>query len=144
MKRNRRIAILLVLAMSLTMILSVGAVWAAVGGGEIQPYTVFQCTRSFEATSSTSAEADVYGVSSGIAEYITSLITLESAPLGTTSFTKVDGVNSKIKTVLDTSSIRHICDFPITSDREYRIKIELTDKVNGMEITATYYCALTR
>ena len=85
--------------------------------------------------------SEVFAGSSGDTPFITSEITLQSAPLGTTSFTDVKG-GTKTKTVENQTSILHTCSFDISSDKEYRIKVKLTDKVNGIQSTKTYYKTL--
>ena len=60
------------------------------------------------------------------------------------SYTNVSGVLPSTYTVYNTSYIDHICSFPISSGKNYRIKVEITDNVNGKEATATLYKTLTR
>ena len=76
--------------------------------------------------------------------FITSKITLQSAPLGSASYTNVSGVLPSTQTVYDRSNITHLCSFPISTSKNYRIKIEITDEVNGKQATVTKYKTLTR
>ena len=99
---------------------------------------------SFNETSTYQALADVYVSCSGLASSITSKITLQSAPLGSSAYSNVTGVLPSTKTVYNTSCITHICTFPISPAKNYRIKIVVTDVVNGKEATATFYKNLTR
>ena len=134
MKKMKRISTILVLAMMLASIFSSSIAFAAMPPDN----TIMSCVSSFVATSSTRARAEISATSSGQTPFITSEITLQSAPLGTTRFTDVEG-STQTKTVEDSISILHACSFGISSDKEYRIKIELTDKVNGIQVTKTYY-----
>lgn len=141
-KKLSKIAVLITLISLL--LLPAGSAYAETSDENIETRTITTCSYSFLASSSVSADAYVYAVSSGIASYITSKITLQSAPLGSSSFTNVSGVSPSTYTVYDRSSIAHLCSFPITSSKDYRIKIELTDEVNGKEATVTRYKNLTR
>ena len=142
MKKMKRISTVLVLAMMLASIFSSSIAFAAMPpDNTASPNTIMTCARSFVAVSSTSAIAEVFAGSSGDTPFITSEITLQSAPLGTTNFTDVEG-STQTKTVEDNMAILHVCSFGISSDKEYRIKIELTDKVDGIQSTKTYYKAL--
>ena len=142
--RRKRLTTILVSVLLIASAFSSSAVFAAMPpDNTADPQTVQSCTFSFEATSSTKARAEVSAVSSGITPFITSKITLQSAPLGTTTFTDVSGSTST-KTVENLTAILHICTFSITSTKEYRIKVQLTDKVDGVQVTKTYYQALDR
>lgn len=141
--KKKRISTILVLVMLLVSVFSSTMAWAAVNNDTIDPQSIITCSRSFVATSSTKARAEVSATSSGDTPFITSKITYQSAPLGTTRFTNVSNSTSTY-TVEDETMIIHICNFNITSDKEYRIKIELTDKVNGTQVTKTFYQALSR
>ena len=99
---------------------------------------------SFTAANSVRGDVDAYVSCSGYASYIKSKITLQSAPLNSSSYTNVSGVLPSTYTVYNTSYIDHICSFPISSGKNYRIKVEITDNVNGKEATATLYKTLTR
>ena len=139
MKKMKRISTILVLAMMLASIFSSSIAFAAMPpDNTASPNTIMTCARSFVAVSSTSAIAEVFAGSSGDTPFITSEITLQSAPLGTTSYTDVKD-STLTKTVEDQTSILHTCSYGISSDKEYRIKVKLTDKVNGTQVTKTYY-----
>lgn len=119
--------------------------YAAAGGGNTaEPNTIISYAISFKATSDDTGLADVYATSSGKATFITSKVTLQSAPLGSASFTTVSGLSPSIYTVYDSAYIKHLCSFPITTTKNYRIKIEITDEVNGKQATYTTYKTLTR
>ena len=139
MKKMKKISAVLVLAMMLASIFSSSIAFAAMPpDNTASPNTIMSCVSSFVATSSTRARAEISATSSGQTPFITSEITLQSAPLGTTRFTNVKD-STLTKTVEGQTSILHVCNFGITSDREYRIKVKLTDKVNGIQVTKTYY-----
>ena len=99
---------------------------------------------SFSTTNNVQALADVFVTSSGYASSITSKITLQSAPLGTSSYSNVTGVLPSTYTVYNAGSITHLCTFPVSSSKNYRIKIEVTDVVDGKKATATLYKTLSR
>ena len=142
MKKMKKISAVLVLAMMLASIFSSSIAFAAMPpDNTASPNTIMSCALTFLATSSTSAIAEVFAGSSGQTPFITSEVTLQSAPLGTTRFTNVKD-STLTKTVEGQTSILHVCNFGITSDREYRIKVKLTDKVNGIQSTKTYYKTL--
>ncbi|MCI8631283.1 MAG: hypothetical protein HFG67_03290 [Firmicutes bacterium] len=142
--KKKRISTILVLVMLLVSVFSSTMAWAAANNDTIDPQSIVTCTKSFIATSSTKAKATVSASSSGNTPYITSKITLQSAALGSTRFSNVSNVDPDIYTVEDKVAILHQCTFPITSSKEYRIKIEITDEVNGITTTKTYYQELSR
>lgn len=107
------------------------------------PRTVNGITKYFGADSATKATASVQATSSGFTPFITSTITLQSAALGSSSYSNVAG-SSSTKTVYDMIIINHAVKYTISSSKDYRIKIELTDEVNGVESTTTTYCYLSR
>ncbi len=106
--------------------------------------TIIGLGKTFTADSSTKATATVQATSSGTTPYITSKITLQSAALGSNNYSNVSGVSAKTKTVYDQTAILHTATFSISSSKDYRVKIELTDEVHGVESTVTSYCYLYR
>lgn len=114
------------------------------GDDSIETMTIGSYIISFKAANSVRGDVDVFASSLGLASYITSKITLQSAPLGSSSYTNVSGVLPSTYTVYDTTGITHLCSFPISSGKNYRIKVEITDKVNGKKSTATLYKTLSR
>ena len=142
--RRKKLITSIVLVLLLASAFSSSTVFAAMPpDNTADPQTIMTCSRSFVATSSTKASATVSATSSGKTPFITSKITLQSADLGSTKFTDVSG-ETDTKTVENQMSILHVCSFNSTSDKEYRIKIQLTDKVNGTQVTKTYYQELSR
>ena len=114
------------------------------GDDSIETMTIGSYVVSFDAANSVRGDVDLYASSTGMASYIKSKITLQSAPLGSASYTNVSGVLPSTYTVYNQSDIKHLCSFPISSSKNYRIKIEVTDKVNGKEATVTLYKTLSR
>ena len=145
--KNKKFTRILILLTIVALLLPAGSAYAAdVDGEEHQPdpQTVTTISYSFTTSSDIVGDAYIYAVSSGIASYITSKITLQSAPLGSSSYPNVSGVTPSTYTVYNRSSIAHLCSFPVSSTRNYRIKIELTDEVNDKTATVTRYKNLTR
>lgn len=143
--RRKKLITSIVLVLLLASAFSSSAVFAAMPPDDTaDPQSIVTCIKSFVATSSTKASAEVSATSSGNTPYITSKITLQSAPLGTTTYSNVSGVSPSIYTVENKVAILHTCTFNITSNKEYRIKIEITDEVNGIAKTKTYYQPLSR
>ncbi len=145
--KNKKTSKILILLMIVTLLIpAFGSVAYAESiendGTDVKTATAMRY--SFVASSNVKGDAYVYAACSGIASFITSKITLQSAPLGSASYTNVSGVLPSTYTVYDSSSITHFCTFPISSGKNYRIKIEITDKVNGKEVTVTKYQTLTR
>ena len=145
-KHNTKLRMLIALITLFALLLPTFSSYAAIGGGGniAEPNTIISYAISFKATSDDTGLADVYASSSGKATYITSKVTLQSAPSGSTSYTTVSGLSPSVYTVYDSAYIKHLCSFPITSTKDYRIKIEITDKVNGKQSTYTTYKKMTR
>lgn len=99
--------------------------------------TVGGVSLAFNATSSTQACAKVIGSSNGETPYIISKVTLQEAPLGSSNFVN-SNVSPSIMTVYDTL-IFHTSYWPITSSKNYRIKVEMTDEVNGIRLTTVWF-----
>lgn len=144
--KKQSIKILTAVVLVLALVFSMNAVaFAGVNDNNSSVLrTVNGIAKSFIADSSTKATASVQATSSGTTPYITSKITLQSAALGSNSYSNVSGVSSKTKTVYESSGITHVVIFSISSNKDYRVKIQLTDEVNGVESTTTTYCYLSR
>ena len=108
------------------------------------PMTVGGYVISFTEGNSVRGDVEVYVTTVGIASSISSKITLQSAPLGSASYTNVSGVLPSTYTVYNKASITHTCSFPISSSKNYRIKIEVTDVVSGKTSTFVKYKNLSR
>ena len=143
-KNSKFSRILVVLMIILLMIPALGSAAYAEGEMTAQPMTLATYAVSFDAVSSIKGNVDAYVSSTVMASSITSKITLQSAPLGSISYSNVSGVLPSTLTVYNQSYIKHLCSFPISSSKNYRIKIELTEKYNGKKTTATIYKTLTR
>ena len=115
------------------------AIAAAAEGRTVNTFVV-----GFYEKSSTSAYASVRAASSSaMPESLTCTIVLQSAPIGSNNFTTVSG--SKVtKTVYDTGSIMLTKTYAISSSKDYRIKIQLTDVIDGVKTTVTDYKDLDR
>ena len=145
-KNNKFPRILVVLMIVLLMIPALGSAAYAEEETDVSGPTRTPAAYMISFTEITSVQglADVYVTSSGFASSITSKITLQSAPLGSSSYSNVAGVLPSTYTVYNQTYIKHLSYFPITSTKNYRIKIEVTDVVNGKKATATIYKTLTR
>ena len=144
-KHNTKLRMLIALLTLFALLLPTFSSYAAAGGGNVaEPASIVSTSISFTEKSDNTGFASVYAHSSGYASFITSKVTLQSAPLGSSSYTTVSGLSPSIYTVYDSVYIQHLCSFPITSTKNYRIKIEITDKVNGKQSTYTTYKVLTR
>ena len=145
--KNKKTSKFLILLMIVTLLIPAfgGVAYAESDGDDsIETMTIGSYVISFKAANSVRGDVDVFASSLGLASYITSKITLQSAPLGSSSYTNVSGVLPSTYTVYDTTGITHLCSFPISSGKNYRIKVEITDKVNGKKSTATLYKTLSR
>lgn len=96
-------------------------------------------TSSFIRNSSTKGTVSVTAHSSNpYTPYMTSQITLQEAPLGSSKFVDSD-TDPKTKKITDISSILHSVTFTISTKKEYRVKIQISDNTNGVENTVTFY-----
>ena len=103
-----------------------------------QERMITSTTSSFVRDSSTKGTATVSANSSNPdTPYMKSKITLQEAPLGTKNFVD-SNVAPKTKTTYY-SSIIHSASFTISTSKEYRVKIEITDNTNGTDYTVTFY-----
>lgn len=143
--KKRKLNRILILITIIALLLPAGTAYASdIDEGTAEPQTIGNYTVSFVAKSDVTADVILFAASIGIPSYITSKITLQSASLGSSVYTNVSGIQPSTYTVYNQASITHICSFPISSNKEYRIKIELTDKVNGKTVTVTRYKNLSR
>lgn len=144
MKTNKRKNLVVVLTFIIALLLSIGIVWADESGHEINPFSVVTYSGLFTQSSATKGAATIQASISGDSPFITSKITLQSASSGSSSFKDVSSVDPNVFTVYNTKNIKHSCSFPITADREYRIKVEITDQVNNQNKTTKKYENLNR
>lgn len=111
---------------------------AVCGVAFAQSRMVVTTTSSFVRDSNSKGTATLIATSSNTTDpYMTSTMILQEAPLGSTSF-----VNSDVDPVIKTSNrsaISHIHTFSITQNKEYRVKMEIRDVVNGTTYTNILY-----
>lgn len=111
---------------------------AVCGVAFAQSRMIVSTSSSFVRDSSTKGTASLIANSSNITNpYITSTMILQEAPLGSTSFVDSD-VDPQVRTS-DKSVITHVAIFPITRTKEYRVKMEIRDVVNGTTYITILY-----
>ena len=145
--KNKKTSKFLILLMIVTLLIpAFGSVAYAESdeNNSAEPMTVGGYVISFTEGNSVRGDVEVYVTTVGIASSISSKITLQSAPLGSASYTNVSGVIPSTYTVYNKASITHTCSFPISSSKNYRIKIEVTDVVSGKTSTFVKYKNLSR
>lgn len=145
--KNKKTSKILILLMIVTLLIpAFGSVAYAESdeNNSAVPMTVGGYVISFTEGNSVRGDVEVYVTTVGIASSISSKITLQSAPLGSASYTNVSGVLPSTYTVYNKASITHTCSFPISSSKNYRIKIEVTDVVSGKTSTFVKYKNLSR
>ena len=129
---QRTLKTLIAAALVLGLLLSMCSVAFA------QERMIVSTVSSFVRNSNTKGTASVSATSSNPSTpYVISKMTLQEAPLGSTSFTN-SNTDSKTKKVY-TNVILHTTTFPITTTKDYRVKIEVTDNTNGIDNTVTFY-----
>ena len=144
--KHAKFSRILIILMIIALLLPAGGAYASSDDEPVtvQPQTAVSYILSFSTSNDIIGHAHVYVTSSGIASYITSKITLQSASLGSSVYSDVIGINPSEYTVYNKVSITHLCNFPVSNNKNYRIKIEITDKVNGKTAKTTLYKTLTR
>ena len=145
--KNKKTSKILILLMIVTLLIpTFGSVAYAESdeNNSAVSMTVGGYVISFTEGNSVRGDVEVYVTTVGIASSISSKITLQSAPLGSASYTNVSGVLPSTYTVYNKASITHTCSFPISSSKNYRIKIEVTDVVSGKTSTFVKYKNLSR
>ena len=145
--KNKKTSKILILLMIVTLLIpAFGSVAYAESDGDdsIAPMTIGSYVISFKAANSVRGDVDVYAHSIRIS--VIDHFQNHSA-IGISWIRilfKRSGVSPSTYTVYNQPYIKHLCTFPITSSKNYRIKIEITDKVNGKGSTVTLYKTLTR
>ncbi len=104
--------------------------------------TVMTTSVTFTRESATLGTGIANAYVAGVATYIKMTITLQQAPSGSSSYTN-SGVDSITRTVYDSSSISKGFSFKVTSSKNYRVKIVVKDKTNGVISTKTFYKKMT-
>ena len=101
--------------------------------------TIMSLSASFVRLQDGSAHAYVYATSGSVAK-ITSSVELQSRDSPADEFeTELGPV---YKRVLNSTYIEQNVYFPVSMDKEYRIKVTVSDNVNGMESSVTDYFEL--
>lgn len=105
-------------------------VFAVCGFAFAQERMIVSTSSSFIRNSNTKGTASLIADSSNTSNpHISSTMILQEAPLGSSSFVD-SAVAPQVRTV-DAASISHVAIFPITRTKEYRVKMEIRDVVNG-------------
>lgn len=130
--KQKNIKTVVAFTLILCLVLSMSSVAFA------QEKMIVATTSSFIRDSNTKGTATLTANSSNAnTPYMKSKMTLQEAPLGSSKYTNSD-VNPQTKTTTN-SIIMHTVTFPITTTKEYRVKMEVTDSTNGTENTVTFY-----
>ena len=112
--------------------------FAVCGVAFAQSRMITSTTSAFIRDSNTKGTATLIANSSNTTDpYITSTMILQEAPLGSSSFVD-SSVAPKVKTSTE-STIGHVVSFPITRSKEYRVKMEIRDVVNGITYLNIHY-----
>ena len=99
-------------------------------------------TAAFDQKSSTSASGYVNATTYAIASYIKITVTLQQAASGSSSYTN-SSQDPVSKTVYDTNYITKSFTFKVSNSKNYRVKVVIKDKTNGVISTKTYYKKMT-
>lgn len=106
-------------------------VLAVCGVAFAQERMIVSTSSSFVRNSSTKGTASLVANSSNTTNpHISSTMILQEAPLGSSSYVD-SNVAPQVRSV-DEGSISHVAIFPITRTKEYRVKMEIRDTVNGV------------
>lgn len=112
--------------------------FAVCGVAFAQSRMITSTSSIFERNSNTKGTVSLTAMTSNIENpHITSTITLQEAPLGSNNF-----VDSDEDPSIETSyraAITHIAIFPITTTKEYRVKIVIRDYVGDRTYVNTLY-----
>lgn len=96
----------------------------------------------FTRESSTLGEGRVNAYATGKADYIKVTVTLQQAASGSSSYSN-SSQDPLTKTVYDTNYITKAFSFTVTNNKNYRVKIVVKDKINGVISTRTFYKKMT-
>lgn len=143
--RSKRIIITLCTALLMVSLLLPSAAFAAAKPTDqagIQSISSISAT--FTATSSTKGKVSVGVISSSSPTSLSVKLTLQSAPLGKTTFTDVSDVDPYTYTVENSRNLMTEKTFPISASKEYRVKIEVTEITKGITLGKTAYVTLSR
>lgn len=143
--RSKRIIITLCTALLMVSLLLPSAAFAAAKPADqagIQ--SISSVSATFVETSSTKGLVTASTICSGSPTSLSVTLTLQSAPLGKTTFTDVSGVDPYTYTVENSRSLMTQKTFSISSSKDYRVKIEVTEITKGIKNTQTAYVKLSR
>lgn len=104
--------------------------------------TVGNAIVSFNQDSSTSASGRSSIYTTTIATYIKITVTLQRAQLGSSSYSDTSQ-DPATKTVYNTNYIYKQYSFNVSNSYNYRIKVVVKDKSNGVVSTKTFYKKMT-
>lgn len=138
---SKMLLLFLVLILAMVPVLSTAAV---PDEEQIEPMSLSTVAIAFSQATITRADVIVNATTVLVPTYITATVTLQSAPLGSTNFTDVDSVRPIVETVYNTRLLAINDQFPITSTRDYRIKVEIEEDASGVTMINTKYKNLTR
>lgn len=99
-------------------------------------------TASFNQETSTSASGRATAYAVGTASYIKITVTLQQAPSGSSNYTN-SSQDPVTKTVYDTNYITKTYTFKVSNSKNYRVKIVVKDKIDGVVSTRTSYKKMT-
>lgn len=97
---------------------------------------------AFDRVSSTLGEGYATINTTAVADYIKITVTLQQAPSGSSTYSN-SSQDPVTKTVYDKKLINKNFSFKITSTKNYRVKVVVKDKINGVISTRTLYKKLT-
>ncbi len=129
---------IVVIALMIVALLSIPLV--SLASSEISPREITSATISFVKTSPTIAKFTVRSTALDLPTRTIIKVTLQSSTPGENKFSDVE---SKSKTTYDIRSSYFSGSFSITSDLDYRIKVEITDDCTGKDITFTRFKSLS-
>lgn len=104
--------------------------------------TVGTLVASFSQESSTKASGSATAYTAGTASYIKMTVTLQQAASGSSNYTN-SSQSAVTKTVYDTHYITKSYSFTVSNTKNYRVKIVVKDKTNGVISTKTFYKKMT-
>ena len=137
----KMLLLLLVLILAMVPVLSTAAV---PDEDQIEPMSLSTILIGFTQDTLTRADVLVDATTVLSPSYIKATVTLQSASLGSSNYTNVDSVRPITVTVYNDRNIVISDQFPITSTREYRIKVEIEEDASGIVMTTTRYQELVR
>ena len=131
---KQKVKVLFAAVMILTLLFSMGVTSAFAEEESVNAISAL-FTRQSSSTSAFSVTAE----STGSPTSMTLKITLQSATTGSSSYSNVSGVSPAEKTLPNVSIIGISGTFPTPTGKDYRIKIEATDVIGGVQHTKIDY-----